>query len=497
MCIVVEKYNNVYFKILCDNTQSNELYNFLDCFTNNYKYDIRYKMGQWNGKISFFNLYTHLLPIGLLYKLVEFAKYYNYKLKLNFDKSEFYNNVNESEIIKFYGEIFKDNIYPRDYQHKSILRAINLKRGIINSATGSGKSLIIYAIIRYLLKNINDKILLVVPNISLTIQMFNDFSKDYGWESAKEYISILYNKSKDYDINKKILISTWQSIYKHDESFFKDFGAVIVDETHSVRSISIQNILKNSINAKYRIGLTGTLPDEKIDLYNIFGYLGYKLITVKNDELIKDGFLSNIKINNLIIKYPDEIVAKNKNNDFKSEYKLVIEYKFRNEIFSYIINNINNTDNILILCERIDHLNNIYEHINPICVEKNRKVYKIFSGINKDVREDIRSCVENNDGVVIVATFGTMSMGINIKKLHHIVLGSSYKSKIKILQSIGRGLRLHITKHNMMLWDLVDDLTYNNKNKIICNYLYKHFLLRVKYYNEQNFEHKKIILNIP
>lgn len=366
----------------------------------------------------------------------------------------------------------------------------------------SGKSLIIYSLIRFILGMVNKNILIIVPNISLTNQLFNDCN-EYGWLGYKDYISVLYGNSKNYNKDKRILISTWQSIYKKKQKFFEQFGAVIVDETHIVSSNSLQIILKKCINAEYRIGLTGTLPTEDIDIYTIFGYLGPTMVSIKSKELIKKGYLSNILIANLLLKYPNDEIQKNKKRTYPEEYRAIIENEDRNKIFNYIIKNINTNDNILILCERIDHLKSIFNYINDIYNKTNRKIFLIHGNIDVKKRENIRKFTENNNGVIIIATYGTMSIGINIKKLHHIIAASSYKSKIKVLQSIGRGLRLHETKDKMIWWDIIDDMRWkkrkhkNQKDNIGYNYMFEQFLARKNYYKEQGFKclNKEVVLS--
>jgi len=502
--IIVEKYDNTYFKLTCDFDQALELHSYFECYTANYKFNPKFKAKIWNGKISFFDIHGgNLLPIGLLYLLKDFLVQFKYKVIFAFDTEEFYNDLSEEQIQEFYEIIFKESkFYPRDYQHECIYKAIQQKRGVVESATASGKSLSIYSIIRFVLGFTDKKILLIVPSVSLTTQMFNDFV-EYGWSNAPNEVSVLYSKSKRYDMNKNILISTWQSLQRKKKSFFDDFECVIVDECHGMQSDSLQKILKKCSNAEYRIGLTGTVPEEPIDAYNVYGFLGRKLISIKSKRLIDEGYLSNIMIANLLLQYPNSEVQKNKKRKYHEEYRAIIDNEDRNKIFNYIINNINTNDNVLVLCERIDHLKSIYSHISEMCENTSRKPFLIHGSVGAEEREKIRKFTEDNTGVVIIATYGTMSTGVNIKKLHHVIAASSYKSKIKVLQSIGRGLRLHETKNKMVWWDIVDDMRWkkrkhaNQKSDVGFNYMFQHFLVRLKYYKEQEFEYinKKVDLS--
>lgn len=495
--ILVEKYDEVYFKLHCNIEQNMELKSFFSCYAPNFKYHPKFKARIWNGKISFYNVREQLLPIGLINEFKEFLKKYQYKVKLLFDPQELINDLSLEQINDFYEAVFRDSkFFPRDYQHKAIYTSLKKKRGVIESPTGSGKSLIIYSIIRFILGVTEGKILLVVPSISLTNQMFNDFV-EYGWYDAYDYSSILYSGSKKYDKNKRILISTWQSIHKKRQEFFEDFDCVIVDETQSAKSNSLKSILQKCVNADYRFGLTGTLPTEQADINNIYGYIGPKIFTLKSGELIDKGVLSNIKIVNMLIQYSESDKKLNRKRTFAEESRAISENKDRNKVLKYIIKNINNKDNVLVLCEKIEHLKSIKEYIDGNFSETH-EIFMIYGNTNVEEREKIRKYMNENKSVILVASYGTSAVGINIRRIHHIIFASSYKSKIKVLQSIGRGLRKHKEKSKLILWDLIDDMTWVKRTGTIGkNYVYQHFEERLKYYKEQGFKFisKKVNLN--
>jgi len=228
--IVINLIDNVNLSIDCDISQAYEIKEFFSCYVQNYKYHPKYKARMWDGKISFFNVQDRTLPIGLMRFLKPFALKYDYKLRFTFDRSCLKNDITKDELLPFYDALYDGlKMYPRDYQQDAIYSAIRNKRGVLESATGSGKSMIIYSLIRFIMEDVPGKILLVVPSINLVNQMFDD-CKTYGWTGSYDDISLLYGKSKNYDPNKKVLISTWQSIHKKPYSFFKQFGAVLVDE---------------------------------------------------------------------------------------------------------------------------------------------------------------------------------------------------------------------------------------------------------------------------
>lgn len=232
MCkILVSKVDEVYFKLSgLDVGQSMELKEYLSCMMTNYFFHPKFRTGQWDGRLSFFNWNEQTIPIGLWPQFIKYCKKYNHEYEIDFDVNEVYNPISDEDIEKFYKAIFKNtSFYPRDYQHDAILKALRNKRGIIESATGSGKSLMLYSIIRFLLGTCEGKILLIVPNVSLVNQMYSDFG-EYGWDSVATYCSKIFHKSDKIDWDCPIIISTWQSIYKKSEKFFEQFEAVLVDE---------------------------------------------------------------------------------------------------------------------------------------------------------------------------------------------------------------------------------------------------------------------------
>lgn len=494
--IEVQKENEVYFKINADIDQLLELKEYLSCYAPNYKFHPKFRARIWNGKISFFGIKDKLLPIGLLSEFKSFLNRFDYRAQFNFNKEYLYNEISKNQVKDFCDKLTCTTDYTlRDYQYETVWRCLKNKRGVIESATGSGKSLSIYCSIRYLLKN-NKQVLLVVPNISLVEQMYSDF-KDYGWMDIDDYAVRLYsNKIKNFDNTKPVLITTWQSIFRKSENFFERFGGIIVDEVQHLKSVSIQTIAKKCKNADYRLGFTGTLPMEKADRYNIHGFLGQKLFDLKASTLIDKGILSNIKIANVILKYTPEEVNYIKNRDYQSEIDYILDHKKRNKILNKIIDNTPKEHNILLLVNRIEKSLDL---VQPYLQEKypNRIIYRISGQTDANEREQIRKEMEKNNGVILCATYQTMSTGVNIKKLHNVIFFASYKSKIKVLQSIGRGLRKHKSKEKLILWDVVDDFRWKKRTGNIGeNHTFKHFKERLKYYKDQGFEYKNKIIKI-
>jgi len=305
----------------------------------------------------------------------------------------------------------------------------------------------------------------------------------------------------------KVICSTWQSAIKKKEDFFKQFKAVIVDEVHLAKCTSINSILKKCVNAEYRIGMTGTMPEEQINQFTIYGYLGPKIFESTSSELIEKGILSKIKIANLLLEYPKEQVYRYWHDDegdiqqkeYQEELDIIYGNTDRNKIFRYIINRIDKTQNILILCHKISHLKDIKKYLEENF--KEHQIFEIYGKTEAEERERIRQLTNVQGSTIILGTFKTMSTGLNIKRLHHVIFASSFRSKITILQSIGRGLRRHETKKNVIIWDIVDDLTWINtwgdKEVLHLNHVFKHWKDRMGYYEKQEFQYltKKININ--
>lgn len=388
-----------------------------------------------------------------------------------------------------YKEQIKDNMKNapfelRPYQDEAVRAALKYHRGILLSCTSSGKSLMLYNIIRCIRKQNFKKILLVVPNIMLVDQMYDDF-KDYGYYNLDDEVERLGGGHEAY-FDKPVLISTWQSLQNKESDFFEKYDAVFIDETHGAKAKVLGQILKQCENARFKIGTTGTLPTDKSELLQIKSVIGDVIFELKSKELIDVGVLTKIKIANIIAKYPAEFVAQNKGRSYPEEVRMVEEYADRNKVLKTIIDHTDPKHNILILVNHLKHVNLLKEWFEEEYPDK--KVSIITGAVKGSERAEIRTGIENEDGTILLATFATCSTGINMPKLHDIILYANSKSKIKVLQSIGRGLRKHKTKEQIILYDIIDSLCYKTKTgKVVDNYLVKHWKERMNYYKEQEF----------
>lgn len=487
--ITINKLNEVTALIKCSESQAMELYNFFAEYAPNYIWHPKYKAGFWDGKLRFFNKQTRQLPMGLLPNLARFCSKFGYQFKFGFDPSTLCSKFNEDDLYKVYDEIFslESGIYPRDYQHNSILKSLNSCRGINRLSTGAGKSVIIYALARIYTAQKKNTVL-IVPNVSLVEQMYSDF-KLYSGKEPDSYATKLY-AGQSPDFNKPVLITTWQSIQSKHQDFFKRYDSILIDECHQSKSTVLQDICKKCINARNRLGFTGTMPDNPSDKMTIVGSLGPVIYDLAAKTLIEREVLSQIKIKNVIVDYPQDHRVPGRN--YESEMDMVYSLKRRNHVLLNIFDKIPKSENTLILAHRIEHL----KEIQKFLVENGRThVELIYGETDAKDRERIRKEMDHVEGMDLVGSYATIGTGFSIKRIHHIIFFSSYKSKIKILQSIGRGLRTHDTKSHMTLWDVVDDLRYTFQGKKVDNYIYRHWKSRKSYYDEQGFEHSD--LNMP
>jgi superfamily II DNA or RNA helicase len=367
----------------------------------------------------------------------------------------------------------------RDYQLKSFIQAIRNRRILLLSPTASGKSLILYLIVRFLQQE-HKRGLLIVPTTSLVEQMYSDF-ESYGYDSD-EYCHRQYS-GKEKHTRKFLTITTWQSIYKNEKDWFEQFDFVLGDEAHQFKAKSLTTILSGCTNARYRIGTTGTLDGTQTHRLVLEGLFGPVYKATSTAELIDKGQLASFKIKCLILKYPDLICKEARSWDYNNEMDYIVGNKARNEFIRNLTLSL--TGNSLVLFQFVEkHGKQLHEIIKDSAGK--RKVFFVFGGTDVEVRESVRSITERENDAIIVASYGTFSTGVNIRNLHNIIFASPSKSRVRNLQSIGRGLRLGENKEEATLFDIADDFRIGK----FANYTLKHFVERVKIYDEEKFNYK-------
>jgi superfamily II DNA or RNA helicase len=475
--IRLEKVNEAYIRVTSERNISQELSDYFTFYVPGYQFTPAYKSRYWDGKIRLLDLRTMLIYRGLIAYIEKFCEERKYTLDIDIElrTSKIFSLVEAKEFV----DTLKLPHEVRDYQLNSFVHAIRNKRLLLLSPTASGKSLILYCIIRHLQIE-NERGLLIVPTTSLVEQMYKDF-QDYGYDS-EQYCHRQYS-GKEKHTNKFLTITTWQSIYKNPQEYFEQFDFVVGDEAHQFKAKSLATILSGCTNAGYRIGCTGTLDGtqtHRLVLEGLFGPV-YQATTTK--ELMDNKHLAEFKIKCLILKYPETVCKQSRDWDYNTEVDYIVLNKARNEFIKNLVLSLEG--NTLILFQFVEkHGKDLHSLIKEHT--KNRHVFFVYGGTDVEVRESIRAITEKEKDAIIVASYGTFSTGVNIRNLHNIVFASPSKSRIRNLQSIGRGLRIGDNKQEATLFDISDDFRIGKHT----NYTLKHFVERVKIYDEEKFNYK-------
>ena len=484
--IVISKKDEVYAKITCEKHISKELSEFFTFFVPGYQFVPAYRNRVWDGKIRLYNLQTSQVYLGLLPYIEEFCNEREYKFDYGDPRPDIEDEYSAYHAKKFIDSLNihsrGESIEVREHQLNAYIHAMQKRRALLVSPTASGKSLIIYLIFRQLHQYQNLKGLIIVPTTSLVEQLYSDFG-DYNDGEMTDVHRIYQGKEKETD--KSLTISTWQSLYKMPKEYFHQFDYVIGDEAHLFKAQSLTTILTSCINAKYRIGLTGTLDGTKTHKLVLEGLFGTVKKVISTKELIDKQQLSNFEIKCLVLKHTDEECLKAKDYTYPEEIQYLISHEIRNKFIKNLAVSLGK--NTLVLYQMVDkHGKILYDMIRETEKIGNRKVFFVHGGTDTTDREDIRKIMEIEQDAIVVASFGTFSTGINIRNLHNIIFAMPTKSSIRTLQSIGRGLRQNDGKEIATLYDISDDLRYKKH----MNYTLKHFVERTKIYNEEKFPFK-------
>ena len=480
----ISKVNEVYLQCEVDEDLARELSDYFTFEVPGAKFMPQYRGRNWNGEIHLYDMRSKQIYVGLLDKIVSFCRNYGYTYR--FEDNKFYGTpYEENDGISLEG--VKDYMHsicahtPRKYQVEGVYGALKHNRKLLISPTASGKSLMIYSLVRYYVER-GEKILLVVPTTSLVEQMYKDFL-DYGWD-ADSYCHRIYS-GREKSNEAPVTITTWQSVYKLDRSFFEDYGVIIGDEAHLFKSKSLIQIMTKLHHAKYRFGFTGTLDGTQTHKWVLEGLFGPSYKVTRTDELMRQGHLSQLDIQCLVLKHPPQNFEV-----YEDEIQYLISHEQRNRFIKNLALDLKG--NTLVLFARVEaHGAILYDEINKNKSE-DRKVFFVHGGVDAEEREQVREITEQENNAIIVASYGTFSTGINIKKLHNVIFASPSKSRIRNLQSIGRVLRKGKDKVKATLYDISDDCSTKSRR----NYTLNHFIERIKTYNEENFNYEIITIQL-
>ena len=382
----ISKKNEVNLQVKSETHVYYELSDYFTFDVPGAKFMPQYRNKYWDGKIRLFSNHTGEIYVGLLDKLIQFCEDHNYTYE--FEDNEYYglpfqtNDLISREGVKDYMYSICKHV-PRDYQIEGVYDALKHNRKLLISPTASGKSLMIYSIVRYYVEK-KQNTLIVVPTTSLVEQMYKDF-EDYGWDVGSFCHKIYAGKERE--TNSQVIITTWQSIYKLPRKYFERFSVVIGDEAHQFKSKSLISIMTKLSDAKYRFGFTGTLDGTQTHKWVLEGLFGPSYKIIKTDELMKKGHLATLDINVLLLKH-----SPNKFETFEDEVQYIIGHEKRNRFICNL--SLDLKGNTLILFARVEaHGQPLYEMINNKKID-NRNVFFIHGGVDTEDREKVRAITE-------------------------------------------------------------------------------------------------------
>jgi len=475
----ISKINEVYLQLEVDDDLERELTDYFTFEVPGAKFMPHYRKKLWDGKIRLFSPHNGRIYVGLLPYIKEFCS--RNSIEYIIEKGV----EDERSVVRENVREFAESLRPkngrkfiqlRDYQIDAIWHAIRTNRCLLLSPTASGKSLIIYTLVRYY-HLMNLKTLILVPTTSLVEQMYSDFI-DYGWK--EEYIHRVY-AGHDKGSVKPVVISTWQSLYKLHRPYFAQYGCIIGDEAHLFKAKSLTDIMTRSGDCKYRFGLTGTLDGTQTHRLVLEGLFGKVTQVTTTKELMDNKTLAKLNIDCIVLKHTDEECKRVRKYTYAEELNYIVSHTKRNKFIENLCKTIKG--NTLVLFQLVDkHGVLLYNELKKL----DKKVFFVYGGTTTETREKIRGIVEEEKDSLIIASYGTFSTGINIRNINNVVFASPSKSRVRVLQSIGRGLRQSKTKTSVKLFDVSDNVSYKSRQ----NFTYRHFNERLNIYKQENFNYE-------
>ena len=480
--LIISKKNDVYVKVDTEPNIARELVDFFTFEVPGARFMPTYKNRVWDGKIRLYNQMTGEIYFGLVPYVEEFAKRNDISIEYKEgvkDEGESRDSILGGFVRRVSPKSNGKTLQLRDYQMDAFVYAVRNNRSLSLSPTASGKSLIIYLLSRWYESN---RVLILVPTTSLVEQMYTDFL-DYGYVESK--MQKIY-QGHSREITKEVTISTWQSLYKMPKKYFEQFGCILGDEVHLFKAKSLTNIMNKMHQTQYRHGFTGTLDGMQTHRLVLEGLFGSVNKVTSTKDLMDKKTLAKLKIKCIVLQYPDADRKFMKDQNYQDEVDLLVRDERRNKFIVDLTTHLKG--NTLVLFQFVEkHGSVLYDMMKDL----DRKVFYVWGGTDTKTREDIREITEKEKDAIIVASYGTFSTGINIRNLHNVVFSSPSKSRIRVLQSIGRGLRTNQNKSGATLLDIADDLTWKSRQ----NFTLRHFMERINIYNEEEFDYE--IKNLP
>jgi superfamily II DNA or RNA helicase len=456
----------------------------IDCrkkLVNTFKYEIpgaKYqpavRLGRWDGKVAYFQLggssYINLLP-----EIIPILEQYDYDIEL--DDQRDYSTV--FDFVQVTEDSFAHKTWPvghpavgqpimlRDYQVEIVNNYLQNPQCIQEVATGAGKTLMTAALSRSV--EAYGRSIIIVPNKSLVTQTEKDYV-NLGLD-----VGVYFGDQKDYD--RTHTICTWQSLNnmmkktKSGEAevdiqdFIEGVVCVIVDEVHMAKADALKTLLTGVMaRVPIRWGLTGTVPKEKFESQSLLVSLGPVISKLSASELQDRGVLAQCHVN--IVQLIDHVEYSN----YQSELKYLLEESGRLDTMADLVRRVNETGNTLVLVDRTECGRQLVARLGEKAV--------FVSGATKGTkRQEEYDEVADATDKIIVATYGVAAVGINIPRIFNLVLIEPGKSFVRVIQSIGRGIRKAEDKDHVQIWDITST----------CKFAKRHLTKRKQFYKEANY----------
>jgi superfamily II DNA or RNA helicase len=383
---------------------------------------------------------------------------------------------------KFNFDEYPLNLKLRDYQKNIVDKCLDHGRGTVILATAGGKTLVMASLLSKIFTlNASFKACLIVPNRSLVEQTYTDFI-EYG----VPFTASKWTGDDSLNISSNVIICNTSIMQSKNSNleWLKEIDVLLVDECHHIKKSNEITKIIETCETKHRFGFTGTLPEDKIDEWTIIGKIGPIIFQKRSYELREGKHVVPAVAQIIELNYKSrpvrDFTSSLSSENYRNEIDFLKMSSFRNEVIQKLSNNSSN--NVLILVDYIDHGEAIFNKLKHNL--KNKEVFYIKGDVEIVDRERIRKIMEYKENVICVAISKIFSTGINIKNLHYIIFAGGGKSKIKVLQSIGRGLRLHSSKSTLYIIDIADQLYYGiqHQNK------------RREFYDQEKISHQTLKL---
>jgi len=491
--IYVSPFNEAFIRVRGTEAVEMHLSDHLKFRSPTARWSKKVKMRLQTGDVYLYNRKDHLVLKGLYNRILLFARVNNYKIKSTLtDEATVPMERAESYASKVLVNIKdKGAVHLDKYQQDAVAKAIHYERLLLLSPTSSGKSAMMYAMVRWYL-SYKKRIVIIVPSTWLVDQMYQDFVQyakdiDPKFDPEKTFHRLYSGQPRKF--SQPCLITTWQTLSLLETKFFNGFDVIIGDEAHGFNAKVLSLMMKTNVRSKVRIGMTGTIDDLKVHLYNLEGYFGptYQVSTTKT--LMDEGRVSQLSIEFICLNYKnfDQLLeskgyASKHRLEYTEEVDLIQNVQKRTDFIAQLgAKVIKGTT--LILFQNIAHGKAIVESLKAMNLD-DIDVHYIDGQVEVDGRQEIKSIVESSKRHVIVASYGVLRQGVSIPSIDAIIFAHPTKSKIRSLQSIGRGLRLKDGKSSCTLYDIVDIFSSAGR----ASYCSVHGRERASFYQAEQFD---------